>query len=150
MKNIFEQGVSNDLFSRINKLNAQSKAQWGKMTVAQMLAHCNVTYEMAYENKHPKPNAMVKLLLKLFVKNNVVSEKPYQNNGQTAPAFLIKEEKDFESEKNRLVAFIKKTQELGEKHFDQRESHSFGKLSTSEWNNMFYKHLDHHLSQFAV
>jgi hypothetical protein len=150
MKNIFEQGVSNDLISRINKLNAQSKAQWGKMTVAQMLAHCNVTYEMAYENKHPKPNAMVKLLLKLFVKNNVVSEKPYQNNGQTAPAFLIKEEKDFESEKNRLVAFIKKTQELGEKHFDQRESHSFGKLSTSEWNNMFYKHLDHHLSQFAV
>ncbi|MCJ8164098.1 hypothetical protein MKJ04_04535 [Pontibacter sp. E15-1] len=31
-----------------------------------------------------------------------------------------------------------------------QESHSFGRLSSQEWNNMFYKHLDHHLSQFGV
>jgi hypothetical protein len=150
MKNIFDQKVTNQLIERINQLNSQSPAQWGKMTVSQMLAHCNVTYEMAYENKHPKPNGFVKLILKLLVKNNVVNEKPYKNNGQTAPAFIIKEDKDFESEKNRLIGFLKKTQELGEKHFDQRESHSFGKLSIPEWNNMFYKHLDHHLNQFGA
>jgi len=28
-------------------------------------------------------------------------------------------------------------------------SHSFGPLSKTEWNNMFYKHLNHHLTQFG-
>ena len=43
-------------------------------------------------------------MLKTFVKNAVVSEKPYKKNGRTAPEFLIKEEKNFETEKNRLIA----------------------------------------------
>ena len=43
-----------------------------------------------------------------------------------------------------------KTQELGEAHFEGKESHSFGPLNKTEWNNMFYKHADHHLTQFGV
>ena len=60
------------------------------------------------------------------------------------------ETKDFETEKERLVVFLRNTQQLGEDYFDGKESHSFGKLSKEEWNNMFYKHIDHHLSQFGV
>ena len=150
MKSVFNQSDVTELLSRINKLNPNSQRLWGKMTVAQMLAHCNVTYELVYENKHPKPNAMAKFMLKSFVKNSVVSEKPYKQNGQTAPVFLIKDDKNFETEKNRLTNYIQKTQKLGEIHFDKKESHSFGVLNKSEWNNMFYKHLDHHLKQFGV
>jgi len=39
---------------------------------------------------------------------------------------------------------------LGEDYFDNRVSDSFGKLSKDQWNNYFYKHLNHHLSQFGV
>ncbi len=92
----------------------------------------------------------MKLVFKWFVKNSVVSEIPYPKNGQTAPYFIIKDERNFENEKKRLVAYIRRTQELGEKEFDGRESLSFGKLSLTEWNNLFYKHLDHHLKQFGV
>ena len=46
--------------------------------------------------------------------------------------------------------FIVKTQFLGASHFEGKESHSFGNLTSSEWNNMFYKHLNHHLEQFGV
>jgi hypothetical protein len=49
-----------------------------------------------------------------------------------------------------VVEYLKKTEELGEKYFDGLESNSFGKLTTIEWNNLFYKHLDHHLTQFGV
>ena len=150
MKNIFDQQVADELVSRINKLSAETKPKWGKMAVAQMLAHCNVTYEMAYENKHPKPSGFVKLMLKLFVKNTVVNEKPYKSNSKTAPAFIIKDDKDFVAEKSRLLNYIKKTQELGAEHFENKESLSFGVLNKNEWNNMFYKHLDHHLNQFGV
>jgi SRSO17 transposase len=115
-----------------------------------MLAHCSVTYEMVYENVHPKPAGFKKFILTAFVKNLVVSEKPYKQNNPTAPAFLIKDEKDFQKEQERLVGYVNKTQQLGAGHFEQKESHSFGKLSSGQWNNMFYKHLDHHLTQFGV
>lgn len=120
------------------------------MNVGQMLAHCSVTYEMAFENKHPKPKGLMKFILKNFVKGMVVGEKPYKRNLRTAPAFLMTTDKNFNDEKLRLINYLKKTLDLGEKHFDQKESLSFGKLSTTEWNNMFYKHLDHHLTQFGV
>lgn len=70
MKNIFNPNDSAEIINRINKLTPQTKANWGKMTVAQMLAHCNVTYEMIYENNHPKPSGFAKIMLKLFVKKN--------------------------------------------------------------------------------
>lgn len=46
------------------------------MSVGQMLAHCNVTYEMVYDDIHPKPGAFAKFLLKLFVKKAILSENP--------------------------------------------------------------------------
>ncbi|WP_443938363.1 DUF1569 domain-containing protein [Pedobacter sp. MW01-1-1] len=150
MKNIFLVETSNEVIGRINQLNTTSTALWGKMNVAQMLAHCNVTYEMVYTDKHPKPGAFMGFLIKLLAKSTVVGDKPFKKNIRTAPAFLIVNERKFEDEKARLIEFIKQTQLIGERAFDGKESHSFGRLSADEWNNMFYKHLDHHLTQFGV
>ncbi|GAA3587596.1 DUF1569 domain-containing protein [Flavivirga amylovorans] len=150
MKNIFDLNETNAAIDRINNLETTTQPKWGKMSVDQMLAHCNVTYELVFENIHPKPGGFKKALLKLFVKSIVVNEKPYKKNGRTAPEFLITDSKNFETEKERLINYLNKTQNLGETYFDNRESHSFGKLSKQEWNNMFYKHIDHHLNQFGV
>ncbi|MDO6738286.1 DUF1569 domain-containing protein [Wenyingzhuangia sp. 2_MG-2023] len=150
LPNIFTKEVSEQVIERINHLQPETKVLWGKMNVSQMLAHCNVTYEMVYEDKHEQPNFFMKFILKSFIKKIVTNEVPYKKNGQTAPAFVIKETKNFEAEKIRLVDYIRKTQELGASYFDNKESHSFGILSVSEWNNMFYKHLDHHLQQFGA
>ena len=150
LPNIFTQEVADRVIARIEKLDATTQPQWGKMSVAQMLAHCNVTYEMIYEDKHPRPNFLLKLILKSFVKNKVINETGYKRNSQTAPAFIIADERDFELEKQRLIAHIRQTQQLGEDHFNGRESHSFGILDKTGWNNMMYKHLDHHLTQFGV
>lgn len=150
MKNIFDKTTTEEVINRINKITPETERKWGKMTVAQMLSHCNVTYEMVFEDIHPKPNPVMKLVLKLFVKSSVVGEKPYKQGLPTASQFLIKEDRDFEKEKIRMTSYLTKTQELGESYFDGKESHSFGKLTKQEWNNMFYKHLDHHLTQFGV
>ena len=63
---------------------------------------------------------------------------------------MIKDVRNFDIEKKRLIDYINKTQQLGDDYFDGRESHSFGILTKQEWNNMFSKHLDHHLTQFGV
>lgn len=150
MQNIFNKTEAQNIIKRIETLTPESKGNWGKMDVSQMLAHCCVAYEMVYTNNHPEPNTFVKLLLKLFVKKAVVSEKPYPRNGRTAPQFIIASEKDFNEEKIRLINYILKTAELGEAHFEGKQSHSMGALTAIEWNNSFAKHLDHHLTQFGV
>ena len=150
LPNIFTKEVADNIIERINHLTAETKPQWGTMSVAQMLAHCNVSYEMIYDNIHPKPNPFLKFILKKLVKGKVVGEAAYPHNSRTAPQFIIKETKNFEAEKQRLIDHINKTLQLGENYFDNKESHSFGKLNKTEWNNMLYKHLQHHLSQFGV
>ena len=150
MKNIFQQETTEGLISRIEDLSPQSQRLWGKMSVSQMLAHCNVTYELVYDNKHPRPNALKRFFIKAFAKKVVVGEKPYKKSIPTAPIFLVSDDKDFEAEKRRLIDYLRRTQELGEPYFDGNESLSFGRLTKQEWNNMFYKHLDHHLNQFGV
>ncbi len=71
MKNSFDLNDSQDFINRIQQLNPNTHALWGQMNVAQMLAHCNVAYELVYEPKHPKPKGFKKWLLKKFVKNYV-------------------------------------------------------------------------------
>jgi hypothetical protein len=151
IKNIFTKEVMVDLIDRINNLTPTTQPQWGKMNVAQMLAHCNVAYEMIFEpEKHPRPNALMRFFIKLMAKKAVVNDQPYPKNSRTAPAFLVSSEKDFNNEKTRLIDYLKRVQELGGDHFHNLESHSFGPLTTEEWSNLFYKHLDHHLQQFRV
>ena len=150
LPNIFNKEVTDVLIRRIDHLTESTKPKWGKMNASQLLAHCNVTYEMVYEDIHPKPNVLMQIILKMLVKKRVVDESPYPHNLKTAPQFIIKGDKDFLKEKNRLIVYLNKTRELGEAYFDGKVSHSFGKLDKTEWNNMFYKHLDHHLTQFGV
>ena len=150
MKNAFDVKDIQDFINRINQLTPESKPKWGKMSVDKMFAHCCVTYEMIFEDKHERPGKFKRFLIKALIKPMVCTEKQYKKNGRTHPAFLIVDERIFEVEKTRLINYIKQVQELGEIHFDNKESHSFGPLTTVEWNNMFSKHLEHHLTQFGV
>jgi hypothetical protein len=150
MKDLFDPQVTAELIARINQLKPESPALWGKMSVDQMLAHCCVAYDMAFTYKYPKPNPIMRFLLKTFVKKGVVNEVPYKKNIPTAPAFVIADRKNFEEEKNRLIHYLEKTAALGRSHFEGKESLSFGPMTAQEWNNLFYKHLNHHLNQFGV
>lgn len=150
LPNIFSIEITDQVIKRIEQLTPDSQPEWGKMNVAQMLAHCCVAYELVYDNKHPKPGAFMKFLISMLAKNQVVSEKPYPKSIRTAPQFLITDEKEFHTEKSRLIAYLERTQKNGKHSFQDKESHSFGKLSAEQWNNLFYKHVDHHLKQFGA
>ncbi len=147
---IFNPSTTTSFLERIEKLTDKTEAKWGKMSVAQMLAHNNLTYDVSLGKIPVKNSGFKKFLLKLLVKKMVVNEKPYKKNGMTAPYFLVSDSKVFEEEKNKLIQNIKEVEALGEAHFEGKESPSFGPMTSKEWNNQFYKHLDHHLTQFGV
>ena len=147
---IFDSEAKAEMLERLNKLTPETQPQWGKMDVAQMLAHVSVAYGIAFDEVPVKTNPVMKLMLKLFLKKIVVGEKPYAKNSRTAPVFMIADERVFEAEKKKLAAYIELAHDLGKEHFDGMENPSFGKLNAQEWSNLFSKHFDHHCKQFGV
>ena len=99
MKSMYKTEVVDELKNRIDALTNETQPEWGKMNVAEMIAHVNVAYELDFEDIHPRPSAFVRFMLKTFVKKSVVNETPYKKNGRTAPQFLVTDERDFAVEK---------------------------------------------------
>lgn len=87
MKNIFDKEVTTATIARIQNLHPDCQPLWGKMEVAQMLAHCAVVYEMIFEDSLHKPKRLKKWLIKTFVKNTVVNERPYKKKAELHPSF---------------------------------------------------------------
>lgn len=147
VKNLFDPVVKQDIIDRINNLTHDSKAQWGKMNVAQMLAHLQMPIGTAYGTHQPKGSFLLRLIGPLF-KSKLWDENPYKHSLPTDPTFIMTgSEKDFEKEKAALVEMINRFTELavaGERH------PVFGKLSKENWSKATWKHLDHHLKQFGV
>jgi hypothetical protein len=53
-------------------------------------------------------------------------------------------------EKAKLKTYIQQIQELGPEQLAAKPSLSLGMITPQEWNNLLYKHIDHHLRQFGV
>ena len=75
LPNIFTSQIADQLKDRISQLSPTTTPKWGKMNVGQMLAHCNVTYEITYDNIHARPNAFMRFIAKNFIKKIVTNEK---------------------------------------------------------------------------
>ena len=116
-----------------------------------VLAHLNVAYDLTFTpEKFPKPSFIAKFLLSKFVKSKITNEIPYKQSLPTSPAFIIADERNFEDEKAKLIGNIQRVQQLGREAFEGKENINFGKMTAQGWNNMFAKHLNHHLDQFGV
>jgi hypothetical protein len=138
------------MLARVEKLTPESTPLWGKMNVAQMLAHTNVGFDIANGQIPVSYNFLMRFMRKMIVKSTVVGNKPYEKNGRTAPAFVIADERDFAKEKAALIANFKAFHAAGAGAYEGRVSEAFGKLSAQEWSNTYWKHMDHHLTQFGA
>jgi hypothetical protein len=146
VKNLFDVSVKQDMISRINSLSPESKAQWGKMNVEQMLAHCQMPLGVATGKHILKRNFFFSLIGPLF-KKQLFNDQPFKRNLPTDKSFIIADPETFEKEKQKLIDMINSFSEAtlsGEPH------PFFGKLSAEEWSRGTWKHLDHHLQQFGV
>ena len=151
MQNVFDAKDAQEYINRINNLTPETQRKWGKMSVDQVLAHLNVAYDLTFTpEKFPKPSFIAKFLLSRFVKPKITNEIPYKQSLPTSPVFIIADERNFEEEKAKLIGNIQRVQQLGKEAFEGKENINFGKMTAQCWNNMFAKHLNHHLDQFGV
>src|SRR5690606_14019540 len=151
MKTIFEKSTRDQLIHRVNSLNENNKALWGKMNVYQMTKNLNIwnqcvlgiNNEIPYKQRFPG-----KLIGKMVLRSNTKNDKPLGKNAPAGSDFTSKEKSgDFEREKKTLI-------ELTEhyRHYDNPDFiHDFFGIMSEEQSGIFaYKHYDHHLRQFGV
>ena len=149
MEHLFQPAVANDILNRIEKLNANSQPLWGKMNVAQMLAHCTIVIRIARGLDKPK-RRFLGVLLGWLVKDSFFGSKPYPKNSKTDPTFIVVNQRDFEREKQILIEHIKAFSEGGPAACTKHPNPFFGRLKPEEWARGQFRHLDHHLKQFGV
>lgn len=149
MKSLFNESDYLEIRIRIESLQIKSQKQWGKMDLAQALAHCSIGFEKAigiipFEDKS---NFILRTLVKSLV-TKALKKGDLGKNQKTFPDFEITEQKDFEVEKKRLLENIDAFYKLGK--LSQPGKHPyFGKFSKEEWGALQYVHTDHHLKQFS-
>ena len=146
VKDMFDPAIKQDIINRINKLTPQTQRRWGKMDVAQMLAHVQLPINCAYGTHKVKGSFLLKLLGPLF-KGVLYNEKPYKHGLPTDPTYVIVDAKNFEAEKQTLLELVKR---FSPETVVLLNHPVWGKMTKEQWSKATWKHLDHHLSQFGV
>lgn len=149
MKSLFDPTENQNIIKRIQKLSPSSTAQWGKMNVAQMLTHCQQPILVAYGELKLKRNFMG-VLFGSMVKRMLLKEEIYKPGMPTAKQFIVTDQREFEKEKKLLIDLIQRFSKQGSDGIRKDPHPFFGKLTAEEWDLMQWKHLDHHLRQFAA
>jgi len=146
MKSIFEKANYEELERRLQSLTATSKSLWGKMNVAQMLHHLNLTME-APMGKYKTIGKPV-FFMKIF-KSVLYNDKPFGKSAPTPKDYKIKDSFNFDIEKQKAFSNLKEIYERG-LHASYLPHVFFGNLTNEQWGQHFYKHTDHHLKQFGL
>jgi hypothetical protein len=150
MKNLYEAATVGEVKERIARLGPGSERQWGKMNVAQAVAHCSGPMEWAVGDSFP-PRMFLGRIFGPMVKSKVLrDEKPMGRNAPTAKSLVVADERDFEMERKRLCILIDRFAGAGPTGCTTHPHTFFGHLTPEEWATLMYKHLDHHLRQFGV
>lgn len=150
MKNLFQTGTAEEIERRIAALKPDSPPRWGKMNVAQMVAHCSAAVELALGDRRP-PRALVGRLVGRMIKPRVLgNDAPMRRNSPTVEELVVNDTRDFEIERTRLLGLITRFVTAGSNGCTDHPHSFFGRLTPNEWAILAYKHLDHHLRQFGV
>jgi len=145
MQSIFDESTRDTLIQRIQTLNENSKAQWGKMNIFQMLKHCTLWQELILGRKKHKRTLIGKLLGKFLLKKVLQDDKPMVHNTPTLPEFIIKENGNVELQKKEWIGLIGEMANFSNADFVHP---FFGKMNKEQIGYLVYKHTDHHLRQF--
>lgn len=148
MKSIFNPADNAEIIERIEKLRADSNAQWGKMNVSQMLSHCQKPIEVGTGKLKIKRTFIGFLFGRMVLKQ--LFNKPFKQNLPTDKNFLVKSEVDFENEKNQLINYCRQFAEKGNSIIIVDQHPFFGSMTKEQWDLLLWRHLDHHLNQFGV
>jgi len=148
MQSVFDAITRQGLLNRIGLLNENSRAQWGRMNVYQMLHHCILCEEMYLGKTIAKRTFIGRIFGQLALKNMLKDDKPLRRNAPTNRTFIVKEAgTDLPAEKAKWITLMEEYAHYSNQNF---EHWFFGKMTREQVGQFVFKHADHHLRQFGV
>jgi hypothetical protein len=148
MATIWDPSTRQHFQDRVDRLTQSATPQWGKLTVAGMLAHLNDSYKMATGELPVKGKWLPFRYPPL--RQLVVYALPVPRSAPTAPELLARcTQAELSTERTTFHQWMER---LGHITSDsQLVPHpAFGNLSYKEYGVLMAKHADHHLRQFGV
>ena len=150
-RSIFEPGVKESVFKRIDAITTDTKGKWGKLSVVQMIRHLSEANRMAFGDI-PMPdrsNLLTRTLFKWMFLSNIKPPGREKGKIQTFPEVDVVKRgiaiEDLESEKARYKATVERILSTPVLH----PTHTvFGKMTREDWGYLVYAHADYHLTQF--
>lgn len=149
MANIFDKNDNVEILKRLSKLTSETQPLWGKMTVSQMVVHCQKPLDVAV-GKLVLSGGLLGFLFGKMAKNSFIKNKGFSKNSPTAPEFKIAGTPDFEIEKRTLMGIVEAFGKIGPDIITNKKHPFFGVMTEEEWGVLHYIHLDHHLKQFGL
>ncbi|MDX1955383.1 MAG: DUF1569 domain-containing protein [Chitinophagaceae bacterium] len=146
IKSLFDPVAKQEILDRIELLTPDTQRVWGKMDVAQMMAHLQKPIGVALGTHEVKGNFIRRLILPLF-KKMLYDEKPYKRSLPTDKTFIITDPRIFEQEKKILMDMI---HQFTPQNMATEVHPVFGRMTKENWSKAMWKHADHHLKQFGV
>ena len=149
MKSLFNIADNQEMITRINRLTANAKAGWGKMSVDQMLVHTQRPLKVAFGELKLK-RTLIGVLFGGMAKKKLTSDEPWKKNLPTDKNFIVTDHRNFNDEKKNLIALVQRFGQAGPSGISKEPHPFFGHMTTQEWDALMWNHLDHHLTQFGV
>lgn len=149
MQSLLDPAEAAAMLRRIHALRPDSRALWGKMGVAQALAHCQASLRVA-SGEIKLRRGLIGFLFGGLAKKKLNGNEPFKRGLPTCKPFLVRDARDFAIEKANLIALLQRFQNGGADGITRAPHPFFGKMSTAEWETLQWKHLDHHLRQFGA
>jgi len=147
MKSVFDQTTREELITRVQMLDENSTARWGKMNIYQMLHHCVLCEELYLGKRKHKRAFMGRIFGKLGLKNILDEKKSFPQNAPTSNLFKVKETTgNVEAEKRKWISLLDEYKTYPDSYVHW----FFGKMSKDQVGRFVYKHSDHHLRQFGA
>lgn len=151
MKHVYDTAIADEMRTRIGNLRADSARQWGKMSPAQMLAHCTAAVELAL-GERTIPRMWLGRLIGGAIKRSMMTKEPQMRRNAPTDASLVThtQDCDFATERRRLTAALDRFIAGGPPACTTKPHFFFGPMTPTEWATLQYQHLDHHLRQFGA
>jgi hypothetical protein len=139
-----------EIKARLAFLQPGQSPLWGSMTAPQAVAHCAKSLEWAVGDRVP-PRMFWAGFLGRAIKGKVLGDDaPFRRNSPTSPDLIVKDDRDLDAERARLLGLIDRFAAQGPAGCTSNPHSFFGPMTAQQWAILTYKHLDHHLRQFGV
>lgn len=147
LKTIHNPADRADLAARINTLQPDSAREWGKMTAAQMMQHCELFDKWIQKGDPNRQTLMGKIVGRPLLRRTLNPNIPMAKNLGTMPELMPQRDPDFAAARESWLASLENYVAYDAQEFVHD---FFGPMNYEEVGAFVWKHADHHLKQFGV